>query len=59
VRKTAEASRGSGNTRIAHPAFARKICSAEDAAATVRREIDGIEVEMAFWLIRAQRRTLT
>jgi len=50
---------GSGNTRIAHPAFARKICSAEDAAATVRREIDGIEVEMAFWLIRAQRRTLT
>ena len=26
---------GSGNTRIAHPAFARKICSAEDAAAMI------------------------
>ena len=26
---------GSGNTRIAHPAFARKICSAEDAAALI------------------------
>ena len=26
---------GSGNTRIEHPAFARKICSAEDAAAMI------------------------
>jgi SAM-dependent methyltransferase len=26
---------------------------------TVRREIEGTEVEMAFWLVRAQRRTLT
>jgi hypothetical protein len=27
--------------------------------ATWRREIDGNEVEMAFWYVRAQRRTLT
>ena len=26
---------------------------------TVRREEDGTEIEMAFWLVRAQRRTLT
>jgi hypothetical protein len=24
---------------------------------TVRREVDGAEVEMAFWLVRAQRRS--
>jgi hypothetical protein len=27
--------------------------------ATVRREMDGTEVEMAFWYVRAQRRALT
>ena len=27
--------------------------------ATVRRELEGNEIEMAFWFVRAQRRTLT
>ena len=27
--------------------------------ATVRRELDGAQIEMAFWYVRAQRRALT